>query len=112
MWASTRSAIRDTRSVWASIGLRCCVTTSTTSACISRTTCASCSSSRKAAVMRISLAWLQDWVDVRLAPRQLADRLTMAGFEVEAIDAAAPPLDGVVVGQVASCEPHPNADTL
>jgi phenylalanyl-tRNA synthetase beta chain len=62
--------------------------------------------------MRISLDWLQEWVDVRLAPRELADRLTMSGFEVEAIEAAAPPLEGVVVGEVTRCERHPNADTL
>jgi phenylalanyl-tRNA synthetase beta chain len=62
--------------------------------------------------MRISLDWLQDWVDVRLPPRELADRLSMTGFEVEAIEAAAPPLEGVVVGEVVDCGRHPNADTL
>src|SRR5262245_45182657 len=62
--------------------------------------------------MRVSLDWLKDWVEIGIEPRDLAHRLTMAGFEVEAIEAAAPPLDGVVVGEVVHCARHPNADTL
>ena len=50
--------------------------------------------------MRVSLDWLKDWVEIAGEPRELADRLTMAGLEVEAIEAAAPPLAGVVVGEV------------
>jgi tRNA-binding EMAP/Myf-like protein len=62
--------------------------------------------------MRVSLDWLKDWVEIAGEPRELADRLTMAGLEVEAIEAAAPPLAGIVVGEVVSCARHPNADTL
>jgi phenylalanyl-tRNA synthetase beta chain len=62
--------------------------------------------------MRVSLAWLKEWVRVATPPRELAHRLTMAGLEVEAIEPVAPPLDGVVVGRVLDCERHPNADTL
>jgi phenylalanyl-tRNA synthetase beta chain len=62
--------------------------------------------------MRVSLDWLKDWVEIAGEPRELADRLTMAGLEVEAIEAAAPPLASVVVGAVVSCAHHPNADTL
>jgi phenylalanyl-tRNA synthetase beta chain len=62
--------------------------------------------------VRVSLDWLNDWIDVGVEPRELAHRLTMAGLEVEAIEAAAPPLDGVVVGEVVGCSRHPNADTL
>jgi phenylalanyl-tRNA synthetase beta chain len=62
--------------------------------------------------VRVSVDWLKDWIDVGVEPRELAHRLTMAGLEVEAIEAAAPPLEGVVVGEVAACSRHPNADTL
>ena len=62
--------------------------------------------------MRVSLDWLKDWVPVSLATRDLAHRLTMAGLEVEAIEPAAPPLDGVVAGVVTEWAKHPNADTL
>jgi phenylalanyl-tRNA synthetase beta chain len=36
----------------------------------------------------------------------------MAGLEVEAVEAAAPPFSGVVVAEVLAVEPHPNADRL
>jgi phenylalanyl-tRNA synthetase beta chain len=62
--------------------------------------------------MRISVQWLQDWLDSVPEPRELAARLTMAGLEVEGVEAAAPPLAGVVVGEIISREAHPNADSL
>jgi phenylalanyl-tRNA synthetase beta chain len=63
--------------------------------------------------MRISLQWLGEWLRGALpAPKALAHRLTMAGLEIEAVEAAAPPLPGVVVGHIIACEKHPNADTL
>jgi phenylalanyl-tRNA synthetase beta chain len=62
--------------------------------------------------MRISVNWLKDWLASVPAPRELAERLTMAGLEVEGIEAAAPPLPGIVVGEIVEREKHPNADTL
>ena len=62
--------------------------------------------------MRISVAWLSDWLGAVGEPEDLAERLTMAGLEVEAIEPAAPPLEGVVVGEILSCEKHPDADSL
>lgn len=62
--------------------------------------------------MRISWNWLRELVDVSLAPEELAETLTMAGFEVEAIEDRRAWAAGVVVGRVVSCERHPNADKL
>ncbi len=62
--------------------------------------------------MRISTQWLSDWVAPLPPARELAQRLTMAGLEVEAIEPAAPPLAGVVVGEIVDCVKHPDADTL
>jgi phenylalanyl-tRNA synthetase beta chain len=62
--------------------------------------------------MRISLAWLRDWVESGLDDRELAARLTMSGLEVEAIEPAAGDFQGVVVGEVLSVERHPGADKL
>ncbi len=63
--------------------------------------------------MRISLQWLSEWIGGPLpAPKDLAARLTMAGLEVEGVEAAAPPLPGVVVGEIVERVKHPNADTL
>ncbi len=40
--------------------------------------------------MKISTSWLTEWVQSGLSARELGDRLTMAGFELESIAAAAP----------------------
>ena len=63
--------------------------------------------------MRISLQWLSEWIGGPLpAPKDLAARLTMAGLEIEGVEAAAPPLPGVIVGEIVERVKHPNADTL
>jgi phenylalanyl-tRNA synthetase beta chain len=62
--------------------------------------------------MYISLNWLNELVKVSIKPAALAEVLTLAGFEVESIEDRRQWAAGVVVGQVLSREPHPNADKL
>jgi len=62
--------------------------------------------------MRISLNWLRELVELTLTPEELAETLTMAGFEVEDIEDRRTWASGVIVGKVLQCEPHPNADKL
>jgi phenylalanyl-tRNA synthetase beta chain len=62
--------------------------------------------------MRISLNWLRELVDISLTPEELAEALTMAGFEVEDIEDRRAWADGVVIGRVLNREKHPNADKL
>jgi phenylalanyl-tRNA synthetase beta chain len=62
--------------------------------------------------MRLSLNWLADFVDLTLEAPALADRLTMAGLEVEALEVVTPDFSGVVVGQVLKVDRHPQADRL
>ena len=62
--------------------------------------------------MRVSLSWLQDLVQVNEPAEALAERLSMAGFEVEAIDDLSSLAQGVLVGHVLEREKHPNADKL
>lgn len=62
--------------------------------------------------MRISLNWLKELVDITITPEELADLLTMAGFEVEEIEDRRTWADGVVIGKVLTREQHPNADKL
>ena len=62
--------------------------------------------------MRVPLSWLRDYVDVDLAPEVLAERLTMLGMEVKAIDRWGDEWRNVVVGELLSVEKHPNADRL
>lgn len=62
--------------------------------------------------MRVSLQWLRELVACELPVDELAERLSVAGFEVEQIDDLAARAAGVVVGFVEQREPHPNADKL
>jgi phenylalanyl-tRNA synthetase beta chain len=62
--------------------------------------------------MRISLSWLRELVEIKISPEDLAETLTMAGFEVEDIEDRRTWASGVVVGRVVERQPHPNADKL
>ncbi|TBR59716.1 phenylalanine--tRNA ligase subunit beta [Mastigocladus laminosus UU774] len=62
--------------------------------------------------MRISLKWLRELVEIKLNPEELAQTLTMAGFEVEDIEDRRSWANGVVIGKVLERQPHPNADKL
>ena len=62
--------------------------------------------------MQFPESWLREFCDPPLTTRALADLLTMAGLEVEDLRPAAPPFSGVVVAQILSAEPHPQADRL
>jgi phenylalanyl-tRNA synthetase beta chain len=62
--------------------------------------------------MRLSLNWLADFVDLTLEAPALAERLTMAGLEVEGVEYVTPEFSGVVVGKVLSVDRHPQADRL
>ncbi len=65
--------------------------------------------------MKISLKWLQDFVDVKeffQKPEALADILTKAGLEVEEIQNKAKDFEYVVTGLILEKDKHPNADKL
>ncbi|HHO81431.1 MAG TPA: phenylalanine--tRNA ligase subunit beta, partial [Bacillaceae bacterium] len=63
--------------------------------------------------MRVSLSWLSDYVDVwDMGPHELARRLTMAGLEVDAVEARNRGVEGVITARVVDVSPHPNADRL
>ncbi|MDR2013194.1 MAG: phenylalanine--tRNA ligase subunit beta [Rhodanobacter sp.] len=62
--------------------------------------------------MKFSENWLRELVDIPLDREALVQRLTMAGLEIEGIEPIGGALDGVVVGEIVGCEPHPNADRL
>ena len=62
--------------------------------------------------MKVSEKWLREWVSPDMSTEDLAERITMAGLEVDAVDAAAGDFSGVVVAEIVSAEPHPDADKL
>ena len=65
--------------------------------------------------MKLPLSWLNDYVKVDdIDPRELAEKLTRAGLQVEAVETVGPaPLsDDFVVVEVVACEMHPDSDHL
>jgi phenylalanyl-tRNA synthetase beta chain len=62
--------------------------------------------------MKISEAWLREWVNPAIDTEALVAQLTMAGIEVDSVTPVAGKFDGVVVALVKSVEPHPDADKL
>jgi len=62
--------------------------------------------------MKVPYSWLAEWVRVPWDAPELGARLTMAGFELEALTRAAPPFSGVVVAEILSCKPHPQTEKL
>jgi phenylalanyl-tRNA synthetase beta chain len=62
--------------------------------------------------LKISEQWLREWVSPALSTEELAHQITMAGLEVDAIEPVAAAFTGVVVAEILSAEPHPDADKL
>lgn len=63
--------------------------------------------------MKVSLNWLKRYLDLPESPQEIADSLTLLGFEVDDIETTGvPPLEHVIVGEVLEREQHPNADRL
>ena len=62
--------------------------------------------------MKIAESWLREWVDPDLDTEALAERLTMAGHEVDGIEREGEGLDGVVIAEVVDVGKHPDADRL
>ena len=62
--------------------------------------------------MKFSEQWLREWVAIEADTQGLADKITMAGLEVDDIDPVAGEFTGVVVGEIVACEQHPDADKL
>jgi phenylalanyl-tRNA synthetase beta chain len=64
--------------------------------------------------MKIPISWLKDYVDIDLPVQQLAERLTLAGLEVESITTIGElwDRDKVFVGQILDVQRHPDAERL
>ena len=65
--------------------------------------------------MKISYNWLKQYVKTNLSPVEIGNILTDTGLEVESIEkieAIKGGLEGVLVGEVLTCEKHPDADKL
>ncbi len=62
--------------------------------------------------MKFSEQWLRTWVNPSVSRDDLVARLSMVGLEVDSVTPVAGRFAGVVIGEVLSAEPHPDADKL
>ena len=65
--------------------------------------------------MNISYNWLKEYVNFDLTPDEVAAALTSIGLETGGVEAVQPikgGLEGIVIGEVLTCEPHPNSDHM
>jgi len=62
--------------------------------------------------MKISYNWLKEYIDINVKAEELADILTMLGFEVEEIIDNSKKYDGFLIAYVDKKVPHPDADKL
>ena len=65
--------------------------------------------------MKIALNWLKNYINITQSPEELSELLTNTGLEVEGMDEIETipgGLKGLVIGEVKTCEKHPNADKL
>ena len=62
--------------------------------------------------MKISTQWLREYVATTWSAETIAERLTMAGLEVESVEPIGPSFQGIVVGRVLDVKRHPSADRL
>ncbi len=68
---------------------------------------------QNASLMVVPESWLRSFCNPSLSGRELADRLTMAGLEVEAYEPLGSQMASeVVVAEIVAVEKHPNADKL
>jgi phenylalanyl-tRNA synthetase beta chain len=69
--------------------------------------------------MKVPISWLKDYLDINIPIEELANRLTLAGMEVEHIEYYGVPgsalvwdREKIVIAQIVEVRPHPNADRL
>ncbi|MBI3327441.1 MAG: phenylalanine--tRNA ligase subunit beta [Nitrospinae bacterium] len=62
--------------------------------------------------MRVSMEWLREFVSLDLSPTAVADKLTMAGLEVEDVEAWGAPFERIVVGEIGEITLHPSDGRL
>ena len=64
------------------------------------------------AIMKFSVNWLREFVELPESTEALAELLTLAGVEIEGVEKRGADFEKVVVAQITASAPHPNADRL
>ncbi len=62
--------------------------------------------------MKTSFNWLKQYVDIDISPKELCDKMVMAGFEVEEITDLSETMKNVVAGKIVDIKKHEDSDHL
>ena len=62
--------------------------------------------------MKLTSNWLKDHLDTKLSEKQIIDKLTDIGLEVESVENQSSNLDSFLIAKILKVEKHPDADRL
>ena len=62
--------------------------------------------------MKVPYSWLQDYVEINVSPKELGDKLTLTGSQLEELIIQGDTIDKVVTGKITKIEKHPDAEKL
>jgi phenylalanyl-tRNA synthetase beta chain len=62
--------------------------------------------------MKFSEQWLREWCNPPIGVEDIVRTLNSLGLEVDSVEPVAPPFSGVIVAQIKTVQPHPDADRL
>lgn len=62
--------------------------------------------------MKVSLNWLKRYIDIDVPVKELCDKMTLAGFEIEELIDVSQTMQNVVCGKILNIEKHPDSDHL
>lgn len=62
--------------------------------------------------MRVSMAWLKQYIDINIGPEELAEVLTKGGIEVEGVESLDKGFRDIIIGEIKEIKAHPDAEKL
>ena len=62
--------------------------------------------------MKVTTNWLKDHINTKLNEKQIIDKLTYIGLEVESVENQSNELDNLLIAKILKTEKHPDADRL
>lgn len=63
-------------------------------------------------ILQISYNWLKKYLELNFTPQDLAEKMTMAGLEVEGVEYLGEGLEDIIIAKIERIDPHPDADKL
>jgi phenylalanyl-tRNA synthetase beta chain len=62
--------------------------------------------------MKVPYSWLKDYVEINVSPKELGDKLTLTGSQLEELIIQGDIIKNVVTGKIVKIEKHPDAEKL